>query len=73
MIRFALLLALVACGPGAKGGPSMNNKISSGAELETPKSPVVSTKILEREPRHINSFAFRGLESLRVRITRREK
>lgn len=50
MIRFALLLGLIACGPGAKGGPSMNNKINSGGELETPKSPVVSAKILEREP-----------------------
>lgn len=30
-------------------------------------------EILEREPRHINSFAFRGLEGLRVRITRRGK
>jgi hypothetical protein len=50
MIRFALLLALVACGPGAKGGPSMNNKINSGADIEAPKSPVVSAKILEREP-----------------------
>lgn len=50
MIRFAVVLALVACGPGVKGGPSMNNKINSGAELEQPKSPIVSTKILEREP-----------------------
>jgi cytochrome P450 len=29
--------------------------------------------ILEREFRHINSFAFRGLEGLRVRITRRAR
>ncbi len=50
MIRFVLLLALVACGPGAKGGPSMNNKINSGSELEPPPSPVVSANILEKEP-----------------------
>jgi PPIC-type PPIASE domain len=50
MIRFALLLALVACGPGARGGPSMNNKVNNGTEVEAPKSPVVSAKILEREP-----------------------
>src|SRR5215203_4248045 len=50
MIRFALLFALVACGPGAKGGPSMNNKISSGGELEKPVSPVVSASVLAREP-----------------------
>jgi parvulin-like peptidyl-prolyl isomerase len=45
----ALALLLVACGPGAKGGPSMNNKM--GVELPPPPpSPVVSQKILEREP-----------------------
>lgn len=55
MIRFAVLLAatfavLGACGPGVKGGPSMNNKINGGGELEVPKSPIVSSSILEREP-----------------------
>ena len=48
MIRFAVVLALVACGPGVKGGPSMNNKINSGDEIEKPKSEIVSSKILER-------------------------
>lgn len=44
---FALLL--VACGPGAKGGPSMNNKV--GAQpFEAPQSSVVSADILAREP-----------------------
>ena len=50
MIRFVLILALVACGPGVKGGPSMNNKINSGEELEKPSSPVVSADILAKEP-----------------------
>lgn len=46
----ALALLLVACGPGAKGGPSMNNKIGTANELPPPMSPVVSKDILEREP-----------------------
>ena len=50
MIRFVLVLALVACGPGSKGGPSMNNKINSGEEVEKPLSPVVSADILAKEP-----------------------
>jgi hypothetical protein len=52
MIRFVLVLvaALVACGPGIKGGgPSMNNKIG-GAEVEPPKSEVISADILARDP-----------------------
>ncbi|HLL22270.1 MAG TPA: peptidylprolyl isomerase [Kofleriaceae bacterium] len=52
MIRLALLLlALVACGPGVKGGgPTMNNKIGGGGDIEQPVSPVVSKDILAREP-----------------------
>lgn len=51
MIRFALILALVACGPGIKGGgPSMNNKIGGGGDIEKPKSEVVSADILARDP-----------------------
>ena len=51
MIRLALLLivAAAACGPGAPGGPSMNNKMGGG-DLEPPMSPVVSKEILQREP-----------------------
>ncbi|MGN6105355.1 MAG: peptidylprolyl isomerase [Kofleriaceae bacterium] len=52
MKRFAiamLLATLAACGPGAKGGPTMNNRIG-GNELATPVSPVVSQDILDREP-----------------------
>lgn len=51
-IAFVLALAVAptACGPGAKGGPSMNNKIGAQA-YEAPKSSsVVSWDILEREP-----------------------
>jgi hypothetical protein len=49
MIRLAVMLALVACGPGVKGGPSMNNKIG-GEQPEPPPSPVVSSDILAKEP-----------------------
>lgn len=49
MIRLAVVLALTAaCGPGVKGGPSMNNKMSG--EPEKPVSPVVSSSILARDP-----------------------
>ncbi len=46
---FALAVAAAACGPGAKGGPSMNNKMGAQG-FEAPKSSVVSWDILEREP-----------------------
>lgn len=51
MKRFAiaLLLAAAACGPGSKGGPTINNKIG-GDDLPPPTSPVVSRDILAREP-----------------------
>jgi peptidyl-prolyl cis-trans isomerase D len=51
MVRLALLLALfvVACGPGSKGGPSMNNRIN-GPEPVAQGSDVVSGDILAREP-----------------------
>lgn len=51
MNRFviALLACAVACGPGSKGGPTINNKIG-GNDLPPPMSPVVSRDILEREP-----------------------
>ena len=45
----AILVGVVACGPGAKGGPSINNKIG-GNELPPPMSSVVSREILAREP-----------------------
>ena len=52
MQRLVLSLALLvaACCPGAQGGPTMNNKIGASNELPPPVSPVVSQKILEREP-----------------------
>lgn len=49
MKRIAIALVLAACGPGAKGGPSMNNKISGPAPLAQGSS-VVSGDILAREP-----------------------
>lgn len=50
MIRLAALIALlVACGPGAKGGPSMNSHMT-GPEPTSQSSSVVSQEILLREP-----------------------
>jgi hypothetical protein len=51
MIRPVLLalVLLAACGPGAKGGPSMKNSMT-GPEPVAQVSPVVSSDILEREP-----------------------
>ncbi|MFN0249898.1 MAG: peptidylprolyl isomerase [Kofleriaceae bacterium] len=50
MKSLALALLLAACGPGVKGGPTMNNKIGS-QPYEAPKSTgVVSEDILAREP-----------------------
>ncbi len=61
MIRLSFVAALVlaplaACGPGAKGGPSMNNKIG-GNDVATSSStsPVVSSEILAREPNTNNA------------------
>ncbi len=50
MIRASVLvLALAACGPGVKGGPTMSNKLNAEpAPVAT--SPVVSADILAREP-----------------------
>src|SRR5690242_14975782 len=53
MMRLVLALvvavAVGACGPGAPGGPSINNRIG-GNELPPPTSSVVSNDILAREP-----------------------
>ncbi|HVK88918.1 MAG TPA: peptidylprolyl isomerase [Kofleriaceae bacterium] len=51
MKRLSIVLALgiAACGPGVKGGPTMNNKMGT-QEYKAPSSPVVSEDILEREP-----------------------
>jgi len=50
MIRLALVASLaLACGPGSKGGPTINNHMV--APDTTPQSsPVVSNDILAREP-----------------------
>jgi hypothetical protein len=53
MKRFVLALILgaaTACGPGAKGGPSMNNKMSPQPYKAPRSSEVVSWDILDREP-----------------------
>jgi hypothetical protein len=50
MIRLLVFALLVACGPGVKGGPSMNNKMGGDNELPKPSSPVVSADILARDP-----------------------
>lgn len=50
MIRLAALIALlVACGPGAKGGPTMNSHMNE-PEPTSQGSTVVSHDILLREP-----------------------
>lgn len=49
MIRLALIALLVACGPGMKGGPSMNSHLN-GPEPTAQSSSVVSSDILAREP-----------------------
>ena len=50
MIRLALLMMfVVACGPGAPGGPNMNNKMG-GAAVTPQSSAVISGDILAREP-----------------------
>lgn len=49
MIRVVLLFALVACGPGSRGGPNMNNRMNAPAPVAQ-SSEVVSADILAREP-----------------------
>ena len=49
MIRLALVALLVACGPGSKGGPAMNNRMNSPGPIAQ-GSEVVSGDILAREP-----------------------
>jgi peptidyl-prolyl cis-trans isomerase D len=50
MKRLALAVSLcLACGPGAKGGPSMNNRVN--APEPTPQTSALnSSEILAREP-----------------------
>jgi parvulin-like peptidyl-prolyl isomerase len=49
MIRFVLVALLAACGPGMKGGPTMNSHMN-GPEPTAQASDVVSSDILAREP-----------------------
>jgi hypothetical protein len=50
MKSLALAVFLAACGPGVKGGPSMNNKIGSQPYQAPTSTSVVSEDILAREP-----------------------
>lgn len=50
MKRLALVLLVAACGPGVKGGPSMNNKIGSQPYQAPTSTSVISEDILAREP-----------------------
>lgn len=55
MIRFALLVMLVlACGPGAPGGPTMGNRMNT-PDPTPQSSAVISGDILAREPVANNS------------------
>ena len=47
--RLVLVIALAACGPGAKGGPSMNNHLNQ-PEATPQSSDVISADIMAREP-----------------------
>jgi len=49
MIRFVLVALIAACGPGMKGGPSMNSHLN-GPDPTAQSSDVVSADILAREP-----------------------
>ena len=50
MIRALLLvLVVVACGPGSRGGPAMNNRMNQ-PDTTAQSSEVVSADILAREP-----------------------
>lgn len=48
MKRLALLF-VVACGPGSRGGPNLNNHLNAPAPVAT-NSDVVSADIMAREP-----------------------
>lgn len=50
MKSLVAVLLLAACGPGSKGGPSMNNKIGSSEYKAPQSSSVISEDILAREP-----------------------
>jgi peptidyl-prolyl cis-trans isomerase D len=51
MIRALALLTLVlACGPGSRGGPAMNNRVGGGADPVAQGSDVASADILARDP-----------------------
>ncbi len=47
-MKTLVFVAVIACGPGAPGGPTMHNKLGDDPPAQT--SPVISTDILAREP-----------------------
>jgi peptidyl-prolyl cis-trans isomerase D len=49
MLRLALVLLFVGCGPGSKGGPTMNNRVNAPEPIPQ-QSSVESREILDREP-----------------------
>jgi hypothetical protein len=49
LVAVAVAASASACGPGSKGGPTINNKVG-GNDLPPPMSSVVSRDILDREP-----------------------
>jgi len=80
MIRTCVfVLAIAACGPGSKGGPTMTNKMNA-PEQAPQSSSVVSSDILAREPVTNNAevkhilIGWNGLEeSHDQRATKRTK
>jgi peptidyl-prolyl cis-trans isomerase D len=78
MIRLALVLVLVACGPGSKGGPAMNNRMN-GPEPVAQGSDVVTGDILAREPVANNAqvkhilIAWQDLDNANERAKKRTK
>jgi hypothetical protein len=49
MLRPVLLVLVIACGPGSRGGPNMNNRINA-PDTVAQSSDVISGDILAREP-----------------------
>ncbi len=78
MIRTALLVLLVACGPGIKGGPTMNSHMNSPDPVPQ-SSEVISTDVLAREPLANNAkvkhilIGWKDIESHDARAEQRTK